>query len=239
MKVPPTSIAVDPALEAYNTASSSSADLNQLLLPSPGLEAPALPRPAYPSQINDLEPLTQDAQSLFVGHHEPEPNPSLNSYPDPWNPQFVNGGPFHYPPMSRAYSGTLGRMSYPPPRRQCWAPYSNSEIDSARYPPDSAYYTKSPATQSIFSGDFAASSQQSLTGAMNGMELPNEQVPYSIYSTTERLSRVSQEVQCSYAEQTYAEQQTENSQEWLCKRCQPHQLFKNRSEFKCVKPPEL
>lgn len=230
MKVPPTSIAVDPALEAYNTASSSSADLNQLLLPTPGLEAPGLPRPAYPSQINDLEPLTQDAQLLSVGHHEPEPNPSLNSYPEPWNQQFVNEGPFQYP-MSRAYSGALGRMNYPLPRPQCW-PYSTSEMEcsaSGRYPPDSAYYTKSPASQSIFSGEFPTSSQQSLTGAMNAMELPNEQVPYLLYPT-ERPSRASQEGQ-SYAEQTYAEHPIENIQDWLCNECQPNQTFKNKSEF--------
>ncbi|CAF9904117.1 MAG: hypothetical protein ALECFALPRED_004853 [Alectoria fallacina] len=230
--MPPTSIAIDPASETYNTASSANADLNQLLLPSPGLEGPSLPRPAYPSQINDLEPLTQDPQSLSVGHHEPEPNPSLNSYPEPWNQQFVNnGGPFQYP-MSRAYSSAWGRMNHPSPRPQCW-PYSPSEMDcsiSGRYPPDSAYCTKSPATQSIFSGEFPASSQQSLAGAMNAMELPNEQMPYMLYPT-EGLSRVSQEAQCSYAERSYPENPTESTQQWLCADCQSSQTFKNKSEF--------
>lgn len=237
MKVPSTSIAIDPALEAYNnTASSSSADLNQLLLSSPGLAEPGLPRPAYPSRINDLEPLTQDTQLISAAHHEPEPNPSLNSYPEPWNQQFVSGGPFQYP-MNRPYPSAWGRTNYPVSRPQFW-PYSTSEMDcsvSGGYPPDSAYYTKSPATQSIFSGEFPASSQQSLTGAVNAMELPNEQMPYTLYPT-ERLSRGSQEAQCSYAERSYAEHQTENSVELVCNECKPPQPFKNKSEFKYVQP---
>ena len=235
MKVPTNASTIDPAPEAHgNTTSCNNADLNQLLLPSPGLEGPGLPRPAYPSQINDLEPLTQDAQLLSVGHHEPEPNPSLNSYPEPWNPQFVNGGPFQYP-VSRAYSGAWGRMNCPAPRPQCW-PYSTSEIDcsvSGRYPPDSAYCTKSPATQSIFSGEFPASSQQSLTGAMKAMEIPNEQMPYMVYPS-ERLVRVSQEAQYAYAERAYAEHQTENVPELVCDECETPQYFKNKSEYKYV-----
>ena len=230
-KIPPTSAAIDPAHDAYNhTATSSSTDLNQLLLPGPGLEGPRVPRPAYPSQINDLEPLTQDAQTASVGHHEPEPNPSLNSYPEPWNQQFVNGGPFQNP-MSRAYSGTWGRTSYPLLRPQCW-PHSASEMDcsvSGRYPPDSAYCTKSPASQSIFSGEFPISSQQSLTGAMNAMELPNEQIPYMYYSG-ERPSQVLQEPQPSFAEH-----QTENVAERICKDCETPHKFKNKSEYKYVR----
>ena len=242
IKVPPTSVAVDPASEAYNnTASSSSADLNQLLLPTPGPEGTGLPRPAYPSQINDLEPLSHDAQLISVAHHEPEPNPSLNSYPEPWNQQFVNGGHVHYP-TSRASTGAWARMNHPIQRPQYW-PYSTSEMDcsvSGRYPPDSAYYTKSPATQSIFSGDFPASSQQSLTGAMNAMELPNDQVSYMLYPS-ETLSQRSQEGPCSYAERPHAEQQTESSLEWLCDECETPPRFKNRSEFKYVvqAQPEL
>lgn len=227
MKIPPTSNAVDPAHEAYNnTPSSASADINQLLppLPSPGLEGPGLPRPAYPSQINDLEPLTQDAQSASVGHHQPEPNPSLNSYPEPWNQQFVNGGPFSYP-MGRAYSGAWPRATYPLAKPQYW-PRSTSEMDcsvSGRYPPDSAYYTKSPATQSIFSGEFPNSSQTSLTGAMNAIELPSEQMSY-MYHPTERLSAAS------------VEHQTELAPEYICEVCGADQKFKNKSEYTYVRP---
>lgn len=230
----PASTAVDPALDAYNTASSSSADLNQLLLSSPGLEGPGLgqPRPAYPSQISDLEPLTQDTHLASVGHHEPEPNPSLNSHPDPWNQQFVNGGPFQYP-LGRPHSGAWARMSYPVPNPQHW-PYSNSEMDcsiSGRCPPDSGYNTKSPASQSIFSGEYGASSQQSLTGAMNAMEFSNEQMQYILYST-EKLSRVQQEAHGFYAEPSYGDHQTEINSEWVCKDCQTPQNFKNKSEYK-------
>lgn len=236
MKVPPTTaIAIDPALEAYNTASSSTTDLNQLLLPGPGSEAPRQPRPAYPSQINDLEPLTQDPQLVSVGHHEPEPNPPLNSYPAPWNQQFVNEGPFQYP-MSQAHSGAWERMTHLVSRPQQYWQYSTSDMDysaSGRYPPDSAYYTKSPATQSIFSGEFPSSSQQSLTEAMNAMEIPNEQMSYMLYPS-ERLLPVSQETQGSYAERSYAEHQTENIQDLSCKTCQPPIQFKNKSEFKYV-----
>ena len=229
----PASTAVDPALEAYNTAASSSADFNQLLLPGPGLEGPGLglPRPAYPSQINDLEPLTQDTQLPSVGHHEPEANPSLNSQPEPWNQQFVNGGPFQYP-LARPYSAWT-RMNYSVPRTQQW-PYSTSEVDcsiSGRCPPDSGYNTKSPASQSIFSGEFPASSQQSLTGAMNDMGFTNEQMRY-IYYSTEGVPRVPQEAHGFYAEQSYADHQTDNRLEWTCKECEPPQNFKNKSEYK-------
>lgn len=234
MKIPPTSNAIDPTHDAYNntTASSSSADLNQLLLPlpSPGLEGPGLPRPAYPSQINDLEPLTQDAQSASVGHHQPEPNPSLNSYPEPWNQQFINGGHFQYP-MGRTYSGAWPRTTYPPAKPQYW-PHSTSEMDcsvSGRYPPDSAYYTKSPATQSIFSGEFANSSQPSLTGAMNTIELPSAPMSY-MYGPTEGLSAASQEAQASPVER-----QTELAPEHVCGVCGPNLKFKNKSEYTYVR----
>ena len=234
MRIPPTSNALDPAHEAYNntTASSSSADLNQLLLPlpSPGLEGPGLPRPAYPSQINDLEPLTQDAQSASVGHHQPEPNPSLNSYPEPWNQQFVNGGHFQYP-MGRNYSSAWPRTTYPLAKPQYW-PHSTSEMDcsvSGRYPPDSAYYTKSPATQSIFSGEFPDSSQPSLTGAMNPIELPSEQISY-MYHPTERISAASQEAHASSVEH-----QTELAPEYICEVCGTDQKFKNKSEYTYVR----
>ena len=228
------SIAIDPALEAYNnTTSSSSADRIQLLLPNPDLGGPALPRPAYPSQIPDLEPLTQDPHLISAGHHQPELNPSLNSHPEPWNQQFVNGGtPQHH--ISRAYSGGWPRGNYSAPRPQHWT-YLPSEMDcsvSGRNPPDSAYYTKSPASQSIFSGEFPASSQQSLAGAMSAMPFPNEQM-YVTYSN-ERPSRVSQEISHAYAEQSYAEHQAEQTSEWVCEECETPQSFKNKSEYKYV-----
>lgn len=231
----PASTAVDPALETYSTASASNADFNQYLLPSPGFEAPGLgqPRPAYPSQINDLEPLTQDTQLASVGHHEPELNPSLNSHPDPWNQQFVNGGAFQYP-LARPYTGAWAQMNHSVPRPQLW-PYSTSEIDcsiSGRCPPDSGYNTKSPASQSIFSGEFPASSQQSLTGAMNGMAFSNEQI-HRIYYSTEGLSQAPQDAHGFYAEQVYADHQTDNPRvEWICEKCEPQQNFKNKSEYK-------
>ena len=130
--------------------------------------------------------------------------------------------------MSRVYTGAPGRINYPVARPQYWAP-SMSEVDcsaSGRYPPDSAYYTKSPATQSILSGEFLTSSQQSLTGAMNAMELPHEQMPYMFFPA-ERLSRGSLEVQTSLAEQ-----QTEPVSEWVCHTCVPSTTFKNKSEYK-------
>ena len=233
---PPTSNALDPAHEVYNntaSSSSSTADLNQLLFPhpSPGLEGPGLPRPAYPSQINDLDPLTQDAQSASVGHHQPEPNPSLNSYPEPWSQQLVNGGHFQYH-MGRSYSGAWPRTSYPLAKPQYW-PQSNSEMDcsvSGRYPPDSAYYTKSPATQSIFSGEFPDSSQPSLTGAMNTMEVPSEQMTCIVYPTA-GLSAVSQEAQASSMEH-----QTEDAPEYICEVCGPGLKFKNKSEHRYFQP---
>lgn len=126
-------------------------------------------------------------------------------------------------------------MNHPLPRPQYW-PYSTSDMDcsvSGRYPPDSAYYTKSPATQSLFSGDIPASSQQSLTGAMNAMELPNEQMSY-MFLPNEPFQRLSQEVPCSSAERPYAEHQTENSVEWFCDECETRQTFKNKSEYKYV-----
>ena len=108
---------------------------------------------------------------------------------------------------------------------------------SGKCPPDSAYYTKSPATQSIFSGEFPGSSQHSLTGAMSAMELPNEQMSYMPYPP-ERLSRVSQEAPGSYAKQGFAEHPAENSHEleWYCGECESNLNFKNKSEFKYAQP---
>lgn len=229
-----TTIAVDPALDA-----SSSADLNQLLLPNPDLGGPGLPRPAYPSQINDdLEPLTQDPHWVSAGHHQPELNPSVNSHPEPWNQQFVNGGSSQHH-ISRPYSGVWPPRNYSVPRPQHWF-YSTSEMDcsvSGRIHPDSAYYTKSPASQSIFSGEFPASSQQSLTGAMNAMPFANEQM-YGPYAT-ERPTRGSQEIQHAYAEQPYAEHQAEHVAEWVCEDCETPQNFKNKSEYKYVQAAKL
>ena len=230
---PPASIAVDPAHDAYNNTtatSSTSADIDQLLLPDHGFEAPGLARSAYPSQINDLDPLSQDAQSASLGHHEPELQRSINWNPAPWNPQFVNRGSFP-PPLSRACSNTWARMNYPMARPQYW-PASTSEMDcsvSGRYPPDSAYYTKSPATQSILSGECPPSSQQSLTGAMNAMDFSNEQVPYGFYP------QASQDAQPPFAEPPFAEHQTERSPEWVCDRHDSRLKFKNKSEFQYVR----
>ena len=214
-------------------ASSSGADFSQLF-PGPGFEGPGLPRPAYPSQINDLEPLTQDVQSVSVGHHQPEPNPSLNSHPEPWNQQFVNGvnGGLFQHPMNQSYSSPWSRRNYPPPKSQYWL-HSTSEMDcsvTGKYHPDSAYYSKSPATQSLFSGEFPASSQHSLTGAMNAVEFPNDQMPYMGYQSG-GLSTLSQEAQPSFREQ-----QTENVPELVCVDCEPRARFKNKSELKYVRP---
>lgn len=209
--------------------SPSNADLSQLLLyPSPGLEGPGQPRPAYPSQINDLEPHNQDPQLASVGYHQPEPNPSLNSYPEPWNQQFVSGQNFQ-PPMNRAYSASWPRTSYSLGKQQYW-PHSTSEMDysvSGKNPPDSAYYTKSPATQSILSGECPTSSQHSLIGAMNAIDLPNEQIPYMVYQHEKPLG-FPMETQPSSAEH-----EPENVPDLVCEQC-PTVQIKNKSEFQYV-----
>ena len=206
-----------------NTASSSNADL---LLSGSGLGGCTGTPPDYPRQISDLDPLTQDPQLVSLSHHEPELNPSLNSYPEPWNQQFVSGGHLQGV-VNRPCSSAWPRPTYSVPRPQGWH-YSASEIDcsaSGKYPPDSAYYTKSLASQSMFSGEYHLhSSQQSLNGKMNAMELPSEQIPYMPFPA-DGLSRHSKEAQCSYPEH-------ENTVEMVCKECDTHQTFKNKSEFK-------
>ena len=222
IQVPSSSIVIDPNLDIYkSTASSSNADL---LLSGSGLGGPTGTPPDYPRQISDLDPLTQDPQLVSTSHHEPELNPPLNSYPEPWNQQFVSGG--HLQGLvNRRYPSAWPRMPYSVPRPQGWI-YSASEMDcsaSGKYPPDSAYYTKSPASQSMFSGEYHLhSSQQSLNGKMNAMELPSEQISYIPYTTDARLSN---DARCSYPEH-------ENSVELVCKECDTHQVFKNKSEFK-------
>ena len=228
IKVSPSSIAIDPTLEMYkNTASSSNADFKQFLLSGSGLGGPTGTPPEYPRQISDLDPLTQDPQLVSISHHEPELNPSLNSYPEPWNQQFVSGGPLQGL-VNRPYPSAWPRTNYPAPRPQGWH-YSASEMNcsaSGKYPPDSAYYTKSPASQSIFSGDYLDSGQQSHNGKMNAMELPSEQITYMPYPT-EGLSRLSNEARCSYQEH-----QAEHNTALVCNECDTHQTFKNKSEFK-------
>ena len=133
--------------------------------------------------------------------------------------------------MNRAYSGNWVRPNHSFPKFPCW-PHPTSEMDcsvSGRYPPDSAYYTKSPATQSIFSGEFPPSSQQSLTGAMNNMEFPNEQMSYMF------PPRASQETQSFFVERPFAEQQIESSPEYHCEKCETPQIFKNKSEYQYVR----
>ena len=135
--------------------------------------------------------------------------------------------------MNRAYSASWPRTNYPLAKLQYW-PHSTSEMDysvsgkSGKYPPDSAYYTKSPATQSILSGELPTSSQHSLTGAMHGIELPNEQIPYMVYPHEKPLG-FSMEAQPSSTEH-----EPENVLDLVCERCDTGQRFKNKSEFQYV-----
>ena len=134
--------------------------------------------------------------------------------------------------MNRAYSGSWSRTNYPLAKPQYWPP-PTSEMDcsvSGKYPPDSAYYTKSPATQSILSGEFPTSSQHSLTSAMNAIELPNEQMPYMIYPHEKPLG-FSMEAQPSSIEH-----EPENVPDLVCEKCDSEQRFKNKSEFQYVRP---
>ena len=82
----------------------------------------------------------------------------------------------------------------------------------------------------MFSGEFPASSQQSLTGAMNTMELANEQMPYMFYPP-----QIAQEAPSSFIEPPFAEHQTESVPELVCSKCETPQSFKNKSEFKYVR----
>ena len=101
---------------------------------------------------------------------------------------------------------------------------------SERYPPDSAYYTKSPATQSILSGEVPTSSQHSLTSAMNPIELPNEQISYMIYPHEKPLGFPIEN------QPSLTEHEPENVPDLVCERCEPEQRFKNKSEFQYVRP---
>ena len=133
--------------------------------------------------------------------------------------------------MNRAYSGSWPRTNYPLAKPQYW-PHPTSELDcsvSGKYPPDSAYYTKSPATQSILSGEFPTSSQHSLTSAMNAVELPNEQMPYMIYPPEKPLGFSIE------AHSSSTEHEPENVPEMVCEQCNSDK-FKNKSEFQYVRP---
>ena len=68
---------------------------------------------------------------------------------------------------------------------------------------------------------------------MNALELPSEQMPY-MFLPAERFSRISQEAQCSFAEGSFVEHQSENIPEWVCELCDTVQRFKNKSEYKYV-----
>lgn len=231
MRPPPTPAAIDPALEHCSATPSSNTELDQLLLPSPGVDTAELGgrhRPAYPPVLNDLDSFSQDSQlAASFRHHEPEANPLLNSYPEPWTAQSVNGGSA-YPSMNQINAAIQRRMSQTGPLPQYWHPHSISENDcsvTGRYPPDSAYWTKSPATMSIFSGEPLASNQEcpSLTGAMNEMEIPREQNPFDVHP------HLSQDHPCS----GFATRQADHQLDLKCLECN-RQSFKNKSELKYV-----
>lgn len=217
MGPPPTPI--DPNLESFNASPTSALALDQILLPSPGPQQ----RPFYPKEINLAANLFQEGQPPSMRPRHLDLSPSLNSHPDPWDSQRLNGRMEQSQLMNQTYTGAREQS------RQNGAPTyygthtTRSDIDSrtGQHIPDSGYYTQ--GTRSIsFSGDLGSNPDcQSLAGGMPETEFPRSELQFGeIYAQGPSMDGL----------QGYPEEQpNEYSFELICQIC--HTKSKNKSEF--------
>ena len=157
----------------------ASSELAHNFLPSPGLQQ----KTDYPSSIEDLGNYLPDDQTAVMRSMPPSENLSINHHPGPWVPirdaiPQSNMNHSRFLTQSRAF----GTMSDPPWRTP------PSDIESSlpsRDPPDSAYYSQTIESGSTLYEPQASNIDcQSVTGGMNGMELPEDQKFQSAYQQT-------------------------------------------------------
>ena len=149
--------------------------------------------------------------------------PSLNSHPDPWDPQRVSGRAAPPQIMNQNYVGARDQVQQSSPFSYYGTRTTKSDIDSnaERQIHDSGYYTQTHGTGSIFSGDLASNPEcPSLTGGMTEVELHQDQ-----YGLTKSMEHP---IDCTSG---YPDDQAnEYPLELVCSSCNVE--LKNRSEFK-------
>lgn len=209
---------IDPNLEAYHAAPTPSIALDQLLITSPTPQQ----RPYYPKEIHLAANFLQEGQTSSMRPNQLEMTPSLNSYPDPWDPQRVNRGTTEPQLMNQSHTGARQRM-HPPGPLAYWdshPPRSDIDSSSGRHIHDSGYYTQN-GTESIFSADLSNHDCQSLPGGMGEVELRQPPIHYGIYNS---------EPPGNGSTNTLSEPNDDFPFDLQCPMC-PNKA-KNRSEFK-------
>ena len=170
----PPPMQIDPALESMKAISLAIppmfSSLDQFLSPTSGPQQ----KPAYPRQLSDLNLSPQDRQVLQMepNDFEPRPMPKYYPYPDPW----VG---LAQPTTNQGHLGIHVPINpHGLPSNRCWRS-SGSDIESSttgRQHLDSGYWTQSPTTRSVFSGEPLVSNQdcQSLTRGVNELDFSPE-----------------------------------------------------------------
>ena len=221
MAPPPTPI--DPSLESFHASPAPNLALDQLVLTSPGPPS----RPYYPKEIHLAANFFQEGQPPLMRPSQLDLIPSLNSHPDPWDSQRINGRMAQPQLMNQNYTDARerSRQNAPPTFWDTHTTRSDLDSSTGRHVPDSGYYTQTQGTRSVFSADLAGNSEcQSLTGGMAETEFSRDEMQYgTIYHSEPCVDGPS-----NFAE----EHHEENPLELICQICQSKS--KNKSEFTYV-----
>ena len=211
---------IDPNLETFETSPTTHLALDQLVLTSPHTQQ----RPYYPKEISLTAGFFPEGQVTPMRPSQLDFNPSMNSHPDPWDPQRMNGRAIQPQLMNQDY--TIAReQSRQNGQLEYWSPHATkSEMDSStgRNVPDSGYYSQTQGTRSVFSNDLASNQDcQSVAGGITETEISRGEMQMNPMYPSEP----SMHCQNGYPE----EQTSEFPFELVCQFCQLQS--RNRSEF--------
>ena len=169
---------IDPDLQTYHAASvPSGIGVDPFLITS----SPPLPRPYYIKELNLESDFPPENQVSSIRPRQMELNPSLNSYPDPWDPQRVNRETTQPQSqlMNQGHTGARQRIHPQGQMASYWSPQSKSDLDSSngRFVHDSGYYTQTHGTGSVYSGDMTSVH----SGGTGDVEARQRPMHYSTY----------------------------------------------------------
>ncbi|KAL6720676.1 hypothetical protein ACLMJK_002601 [Lecanora helva] len=214
MAPPPTP--VDPNLESLNASPAPNIGIDQLLPTAPGPQQ----RPYYPKELNLAPNYFHEGQVSSMRPSHLDSIPSLNSHPDPWDSQRINGRVSQPQLMNHNYMIARDQPQQNGP--QAYWDRSDAGSSNGRHVPDSGYYTQTHGTGSMYSGDLGSNHDcGSLSGRMTEAELPRDEMQFSAVYPAEPSMNCTDDYS--------GEQHQENSLDLVCETCQ--QKSKNKSEF--------